>query len=142
MTRSLQRTCTARYPTCFVQCPVPELRSSKFQVALTQRRSRSRMASFYVRSPFRINGVSIRSGTLNTGGCLPLPELQMVESQWRGLYRAAILELDPKRLQARVKAAEDAINARASSDARISRDERREMNDALSTLHILKRKQS
>ena len=33
----------------------------------------------------------------------------MVESQWRGLYRAAILELDPKRLQARVKAAEDAI---------------------------------
>jgi hypothetical protein len=37
----------------------------------------------------------------------------MVESQWRELYRAAILELDPKRLQARVKAAEDAINAQA-----------------------------
>jgi hypothetical protein len=66
----------------------------------------------------------------------------MVEGQWRGLYRAAILEHDPTRLQARVKAAEDAINARASSDARISRDERREMNDALSTLRILKRKQS
>jgi hypothetical protein len=65
----------------------------------------------------------------------------MVESQWRDSYRAAILELDPKRLQARVKAAEDAINARASSDARISRDERREMSDALSTLRILKRKQ-
>jgi hypothetical protein len=65
----------------------------------------------------------------------------MVESQWRALYRAAILELDPKRLQARVKAAEDAINARASSEARISRDERTEMNDALSTLRILKRKQ-
>jgi hypothetical protein len=66
----------------------------------------------------------------------------MVESQWRGLYRAAILELDPKRLQARVKAAEDAIGERAASDARVSRDERREMNDALSTLRILKRKQS
>jgi hypothetical protein len=65
----------------------------------------------------------------------------MVESQWRALYRAAILELDPKRLQARVRAAEDAINARASGEARISRDERREMNDALSTLRILKRKQ-
>lgn len=68
-------------------------------------------------------------------------ELKMVESNWRDLYRAAILELDPKRLQARVKAAEDAIQARASGEARVSRDERREMNDALSTLRILKRKQ-
>jgi hypothetical protein len=66
----------------------------------------------------------------------------MVESEWRELYRAAILELDPKRLQARVKAAEDAINARALNEARVSRDERREMNDALSTLRILKREQS
>jgi hypothetical protein len=82
------------------------------------------------------------SRTLNNDGYSPFQELQMVESQWRALYRAAILELDPKRLQARVKAAEDAINARASSEARISRDERREMNDALSTLRILKRKQS
>ena len=63
----------------------------------------------------------------------------MVESTWRDLYRAAILELDPKQLQARVKVAEDAINARASRGARVSRDERREMNDALSTLRILKR---
>ncbi len=66
----------------------------------------------------------------------------MVESQWRVLYRAAILELDLKLLSARVKAAEDAINARASSDARIPRDERREMDDALGILRILKRKQS
>jgi hypothetical protein len=62
----------------------------------------------------------------------------MVESQWRDLYKAAILELDPKQLQARVKAAEDAINARASRDARIPRDERRAMDDALSTLRSLK----
>ncbi len=67
-------------------------------------------------------------------------ELKMVESSWRELYRAAILELDPKRLQARVKAAEDAIQARASGEARVSRDERREMNDASSTLRVLKRK--
>jgi hypothetical protein len=66
----------------------------------------------------------------------------MVESQWRDLYRAAILELDPKRLQARVKAAEDAIQTRATCEARVSREERREMNDALSTLRILKCKTS
>jgi hypothetical protein len=62
----------------------------------------------------------------------------MVESQWRALYKAAILELDPPRLQARVKAAEDAINAHASSKARISRNERKAMDDALSTLRVLK----
>jgi hypothetical protein len=65
----------------------------------------------------------------------------MVESDWRGLYRAAILELDPKRLEVRVKAAEDAIHARLSS-ARVPVGERRELDDALSTLLLLKRKQS
>jgi len=40
-----------------------------------------------------------------------------------------------------VQAAEDAIQARASREARVSRDERRELNDALSTLRVLKRKQ-
>lgn len=64
----------------------------------------------------------------------------MVESEWRALYRVAILELDPTRLQARVRAAEDAINARASS-ARVPVGERKEMDDALSTLRVLKRKQ-
>jgi hypothetical protein len=84
----------------------------------------------------------MQTRTLNRDGYLPFQESQMVESQWRDLYRAAILELDPKRLQARVKAAEDAILARARCEARVSREERREMNDALSTLRILKRKQS
>jgi hypothetical protein len=65
----------------------------------------------------------------------------MVQNQWRDLYRAAIVELEPKRLQVLVKAAEEAIDARASSEAQVSRDERREMDDALSTLRILKRKQ-
>jgi hypothetical protein len=66
----------------------------------------------------------------------------MVKSEWRVLYRAAILELDPRRLQARVKAAENAINERAASGALIPREERRELDDALSTLRVLKRKQS
>jgi hypothetical protein len=65
----------------------------------------------------------------------------MVESEWRALYRAAILELEPKRLQARVREAEDAIKARASS-ARVPPGERKEMDDALSTLRVLKWKQS
>jgi hypothetical protein len=62
----------------------------------------------------------------------------MLETTWRDFYRAAILELDRSLAKVRMKAAEDAINARAS-DARASREERREMADALSTLQRLKR---
>jgi hypothetical protein len=65
----------------------------------------------------------------------------MVEIQWRALYKAAILELDPKQLEARVKAAEDAISTRVSSGARITREERRSLDDALSVLRALKRQQ-
>jgi hypothetical protein len=60
----------------------------------------------------------------------------MVESQWRALYKAALLELDPKQLQARVQAAMDAIHTRAS-DARVPREERIAMEEALLTLRIL-----
>jgi hypothetical protein len=62
----------------------------------------------------------------------------MFEMTWRDLYRAAILELNPSLLKARLKAAEDAIVARAS-DARAPREERKEMDDALSTLQRLKK---
>jgi hypothetical protein len=62
----------------------------------------------------------------------------MFETTWRDLYRAAILELNPSLLKARLKAAEDAIIARAS-DARAPREERKEMDDALSTLRRLKK---
>jgi len=65
----------------------------------------------------------------------------MVESQWRDLHRAAILELNPKQLRARVKASEDAINGRASRDTRVPREERKAMDDALPALRVLKRKQ-
>jgi hypothetical protein len=64
----------------------------------------------------------------------------MPEISWRDLFGAPILELDPALLQVRVKAAEDAINARLA-DAQIPRDERREIDAALSTLHGLKRTQ-
>jgi hypothetical protein len=61
----------------------------------------------------------------------------MFEMTWRDLYRAAILELNPSLLKARLKAAEDAIVARASDAA--PREERKESDDALSTLHRLKK---
>jgi hypothetical protein len=62
----------------------------------------------------------------------------MSEGSWRELYRAAILELDPMLLQVRVKAAEDAMNARLA-DAPITREEHRDIDDALSALRRLKR---
>jgi hypothetical protein len=65
----------------------------------------------------------------------------MIESQWRALYKDALLELDPKQLQVRVKAAEDAINVRACN-SRVARSERIAMEEALFTLRVLKRKKS
>jgi hypothetical protein len=65
----------------------------------------------------------------------------MPEVNWRELYRAAVLELDPVLLPVRVKAAEDAINARLG-DAQIPRDEHRDIDDALSALRRLKRQGS
>jgi hypothetical protein len=87
---------------------------------------------------FRQFGRELQTGRAD----LPPREPKMVESQWRALFRAAILELDPKQLEVRVKSAEDAITARASAGARITREERRSMDDALSVLRALKRKQS
>jgi hypothetical protein len=62
----------------------------------------------------------------------------MFENNWRDLYRQAILELDPALLKVRLQAAEDAIMTRAL-DARVSREERRQMDDALSTIRRLKK---
>lgn len=66
-------------------------------------------------------------------------EPKLSENGWQELYKAAILELDPMQLQDRVKAAESAINARASLGVQISRAEQRAMDDALSALRMLKR---
>ena len=60
------------------------------------------------------------------------------ESSWQELYRAAVLELNSSLLQIRVNEALAAINARSLDGARVSRDERRDMNNALSTLRGLK----
>jgi hypothetical protein len=68
----------------------------------------------------------------------PPQESENGRNHLRDFYRAAVLELDRSLLKIRLKAAEDAINAR-TSDARASREERREMADALSTLRRLQK---
>jgi hypothetical protein len=62
----------------------------------------------------------------------------MPEFNWRELFRAAILELDPEQLQIRVKLAGDAMNARLA-DPQIPRNERKDIEAALSALCGLKR---
>jgi hypothetical protein len=64
----------------------------------------------------------------------------MPEFNWRELYKAAILELDPEMLQVRVKIAEDAINARLAATV-LLREERMDIDAALSALRGLKRGQ-
>jgi len=68
----------------------------------------------------------------------------MVEKHWRALYKAAVLETDPVKLELCLKAVENAIRARQSLDGQVSSEERAAMKYALDSLGILKieRKQS
>jgi hypothetical protein len=68
----------------------------------------------------------------------PSQDSTMHGSHWRELYRAALLELDPDRLSERVKAAEEAIRARASLNGGILKEERVALQDATSALNVLK----
>jgi hypothetical protein len=63
----------------------------------------------------------------------------MLENNWSELYRAAVLELDRNKRQARVKDAEDAIRARASADFDVSGGERTAIQDAMDALRVLKK---
>ncbi len=62
----------------------------------------------------------------------------MVENNWRALYKTAVLETDPVKLDLRVKAVEDAIRARQSLDGEVSTAERAAMKDTLDSLGVLK----
>ena len=62
----------------------------------------------------------------------------MFENNWRDLYRDAILELDLPLRKVRLHVAEDAIKARAF-DALVFRAERKQMDDALSTIRRMKK---
>ena len=60
------------------------------------------------------------------------------ENSWRDLYRAAVLEFNSSLFQVRVNEALAAINERASDGHWVPRDERIDMDNALSTLRGLK----
>ncbi len=64
----------------------------------------------------------------------------MDEKRWQILYRTTVLESDREKLQAYVKAAEDAINGRAVAvKGDIPWEERVAMGNALAALWVLKR---
>lgn len=62
----------------------------------------------------------------------------MLENNWHALYKAAVLETDPVKLELRVRAVEDAIRTRQSLDGEVSSEERAAMKDALDSLGVLK----
>lgn len=63
----------------------------------------------------------------------------MSENNWRELYKAAVLEVDPSKLEDRVRATERAVRVRiASLNGQISKDEQSAMQDALTNLSVLK----
>jgi hypothetical protein len=63
----------------------------------------------------------------------------MIENNWWQLYRAAVFEINRSKLLDRVKAAEDAIRARASLGGQVSSDERISIQDAMAALLVLRR---
>ena len=63
----------------------------------------------------------------------------MIENNWWQLYRAAVFEINRSMLLDRVKAAEDAMRARASLGGQVSSDERISMQDAMVALLVLRR---
>jgi hypothetical protein len=70
---------------------------------------------------------------------LILFSLGMVNASWRPLYELAIAETDPAKKGACLKAAEEAIHARAIAlEGQISRDDLLAMRDASSNLRTLK----
>jgi hypothetical protein len=60
---------------------------------------------------------------------------------WRELLRAALLELDSRKLPLRIKAAQEAISSRMQevSDKEELRDERTGLQDGLRSLRVLAR---
>ena len=58
---------------------------------------------------------------------------------WWNLYKDAILETDQSQLADRIRAAEEAIRARASLDGQVSSAERIEIQHAMAGLLVLRR---
>jgi len=66
---------------------------------------------------------------------------EILYPEWQREYRAALLELNPKKMQERVTAAETVIFKRLQAMSRSADDhaERQAIEDALTGLRILKR---
>jgi len=70
----------------------------------------------------------------------PVPKRDgAVKPAWWILYKDAILETDQGQLADRIRAAEEAIRARASLDGQVSSEERIEIQHAVAGLPILRR---
>jgi hypothetical protein len=67
------------------------------------------------------------------------PESDMIHNNRWQLYRAAVFGINQSKLLGRVKAAEDAIRARASLGEQVSNDERTSIPDAMAALLVLRR---
>ena len=63
----------------------------------------------------------------------------MFGNDWWQLYRTAVFEINRNKLLDRVKAAEDAIRARASLGGQVSSDERISIQDAMAALLVMRR---
>lgn len=62
----------------------------------------------------------------------------MPEPTWQESYKAALLELDPQKLNERVKAAREAVYQRLSAkDEIITKEEREKLHESLRTLYLL-----
>jgi len=60
------------------------------------------------------------------------------DKNWRALYAAAVLEVDPLRQEPLVMASEAAIRARKSLNGEVSSEERAAMQNALDAVGVLK----
>jgi hypothetical protein len=63
----------------------------------------------------------------------------MIDNNRWQLYRAAVIEINRGQLLDRVKAAEDAIRARASLGGQVSSEERISIPEAMAALLVLRR---
>jgi hypothetical protein len=64
----------------------------------------------------------------------------MPEPNWQELYRAALLELNPEKVNERVEAARRAVHQRLTAeDETITHEEHDKLDDALRKLYLLTR---
>jgi hypothetical protein len=61
----------------------------------------------------------------------------MQEPSWQELYKAALLEGNPEKVNDRVRVARHAVYERLMEDKCVTQEEREKINDALRKLYLL-----